>query len=42
MKMHTTKIEKQEKEAKEKVAAKLLENKIIDRAEEAGKLLGWS
>jgi len=30
-----------EKAAKEKISAKLLENKIIDRAEEADKLLGW-
>jgi len=30
-----------EETAREKIAAKLLENKIINRAEEAGKLLGW-
>jgi len=31
-----------EKAAKEKISAKLLENKVIDEAEEAAKLLGWS
>jgi len=30
-----------EKAAKERISAKLLENKIIDRVEEANKLLGW-
>jgi len=30
-----------EKTAKERISAKLLENKVIDKAEEAGKLLGW-
>ena len=30
-----------EEDAKEKISTKLLENKIIDKAEEAGKLFGW-
>jgi len=30
-----------EEDAKEKISTKLVENKIIDKAEEAGKLLGW-
>jgi len=30
-----------EKTAKERISAKLLENKLINMAEEAGKLLNW-
>jgi hypothetical protein len=30
-----------EKAAKERISSKLLENKVISKAEEAGKLLGW-